>query len=445
MAINLSNVTFTDQDDIVPLSGVEQINLAGYYTVNTLAGDDVINGVNDNNIDTVTGNYGFENLLGTLNTNSGNDLIRGIYQTGPYSYGGGASGIINMGNLDPFWDTGFATINTGDGNDTITGIVLNNNNPNVFAETGITNIVGIIDTGDGNDVITGIGDYIGILTETTTIDTGNGDDIITAISEGTGIDARVITTINTGDGNDTITATGGSGWGILLLTGSIDTGGGNDIINGTGDFGGLVFSSDPDGGSESVIDTGEGDDTITGTSSDYAIVNAGTVNTGSGKDSIISHGAFSNNKMFLGEGDDSIIANIDSSGPAIYNYQMIDAGNGKDIITSTGVIYNQGVIETGNSNDSIIADGGFEGLGYVSLGNGKDNLKGFGSGEFSGGNGNDTLELTPGTYTVGKWYTAVTFTKGSSIMIASEFEELIAGSTVYDFTSLTNGQTITVA
>jgi hypothetical protein len=30
-------------------------------------------------------------------------------------------------------------------------------------------------------------------------------------------------------------------------------------------------------------------------------------------------------------------------------------------------------------------------MGYVSLGNGKDYLKGFGSGEFSGGNGNDTL------------------------------------------------------
>jgi hypothetical protein len=81
----------------------------------------------------------------------------------------------------------------------------------------------------------------------------------------------------------------------------------------------------------------------------------------------------------------------------------------------------------------------------VSLGEGEDYIKGFGSGNFSGGNGNDTLGLTTGTYTVGRWYTAVTFTKGSSIMITSEFEKLIAGSTTYDFTSLTQGQTITVA
>jgi hypothetical protein len=81
----------------------------------------------------------------------------------------------------------------------------------------------------------------------------------------------------------------------------------------------------------------------------------------------------------------------------------------------------------------------------VLLGNGKDYLKGFGRGDFNGENGNDTLELTPGTYTVGRWYTAVTFTKGSTIMITSEFEKLIAGSTTYDFTSLTKGQTITVA
>jgi hypothetical protein len=35
------------------------------------------------------------------------------------------------------------------------------------------------------------------------------------------------------------------------------------------------------------------------------------------------------------------------------------------------------------------------------LGEGDDYIKGFGSGDFYGGNGNDTLELTPGTYTLG--------------------------------------------
>jgi hypothetical protein len=81
----------------------------------------------------------------------------------------------------------------------------------------------------------------------------------------------------------------------------------------------------------------------------------------------------------------------------------------------------------------------------VFLGEGEDYIKGYGSGEFSGGNGNDTLELTSGTYTIARWYTAVIFTKGNQFMITSEFEKLIAGSTTYDFTSLTKGQTITIA
>jgi hypothetical protein len=84
----------------------------------------------------------------------------------------------------------------------------------------------------------------------------------------------------------------------------------------------------------------------------------------------------------------------------------------------------------------------------VFLGEGEDYLKGFGSGDFYGGNGNDTLELTPGTYTVGIWGEggeSLIFTKGNQLMITSEFEKLIAGNTIYDFTSLTAGQIITVA
>jgi hypothetical protein len=82
------------------------------------------------------------------------------------------------------------------------------------------------------------------------------------------------------------------------------------------------------------------------------------------------------------------------------------------------------------------------------LGEGDDYIKGFGSGDFYGGNGNDTLELTPGTYTVGIWGEggeSPIFTKGNQLMITSEFEKLKAGNTLYDFTSLTAGQIITVA
>jgi hypothetical protein len=66
-----------------------------------------------------------------------------------------------------------------------------------------------------------------------------------------------------------------------------------------------------------------------------------------------------------------------------------------------------GSINTGDGNDSLIANGGFQsGLnnsGSVFLGEGEDYIKGFGSGDFYGGNGYDTLELTPGSYTVGIW------------------------------------------
>ncbi len=183
--------------------------------------------------------------------------------------------------------------------------------------------------------------------------------------------------------------------------------------------------------------------------------------------------------MFLGEGNDSIAADADFSDRALENSGFIGTGDGNDLITSTGVIYNEGVIETGNGddsiivdstgtgygiynnggvinmgdgNDSIIANEGFESAANSSgawfLGEGKDYIKGYGSGDFYGGNGNDTLELTPGTYTVGIWGEgdiSVIFTKGNSLMITSEFEQLKAGSTIYDFTSLTAGQIIIVS
>jgi hypothetical protein len=424
MAINLSDITFTDEGDIVPsIDGEptyapEPVFLFG-ATVNTLAGDDILNGSNSNHL---TYNYGFSNYLGTLNTNSGNDNITGIYEN-PYNTYPSGSGIVNRGNFDPI-EAGVATINTGDGDDWIVGISAHG--------SGIKNVIGIIDTGDDNDLISGSGYSYGIITEVTTIDTGNGNDTITGSSGGTGIDSRANTTINTGDGNDIITGYSGSdGRGIFLLSSVIDTGQGNDIIEGTSQGGsGLLFGT-ADFSVEGRVDTGEGDDVITGTGSDYGIYNLTKINTGNGADSIISQGTlFNSGEVFLGDGNDSITANT---------------VNSDDIITSAGIIDNQGVINTGNGADSIIVDGGFNGTGSVFLGEGEDYIKGFGSGDFYGGNGNDTLELTPGSYTVGIGDTSTTFTKGNQLLITSEFEQLIAGSTIYDFTSLTAGQIIVVA
>jgi hypothetical protein len=120
--------------------------------------------------------------------------------------------------------------------------------------------------------------------------------------------------------------------------------------------------------------------------------------------------------------------------------------------TRYGIYNNRGAINMGDGNDSIIANEGFESgpnsSGAWFLGEGDDYIKGYGSGDFYGGNGNDTLELTPGTYTVGIWGEggeSPIFTKGDQLMITSEFEKLKAGSTIYDFTSLTAGQIIIVA
>ncbi|WP_445250746.1 hypothetical protein [Microcoleus sp. OTE_8_concoct_300] len=50
MAIELSNLTFTDEDDIVPASGVEEILNTGI--TNTLAGNDRILGTKEITTDT---------------------------------------------------------------------------------------------------------------------------------------------------------------------------------------------------------------------------------------------------------------------------------------------------------------------------------------------------------------------------------------------------------
>jgi len=275
----------------------------------------------------------------------------------------------------------------------------------------------------------------------------NGADVVPA----SGVEEILNTGIaNTLAGDDIITGTTSSGSAITNSSnGSIETGEGNDIITGTGNYY-ILYNI-------GSIDTGNGNDSIiaehNGNLPLYSSVNDGTIDTGRGNDSIILQGGLYNSGgLFLGEGNDFFALTPSKFFPnyALTNSDVIDTGDGDDIITSTGVIYNEGVfsegvINMGNGKDSFIAEGGFEGSGNVFLGDGKDYLKGFGSGNFYGGNGKDTLELTSGNYTVGISGTAVNFTKDSIIMNTSEFEKLLAGGTTYNFSSLTNGQTIFVA
>ena len=320
--------------------------------------------------------------------------------------------------------------------------------------------MGVLNIGDGNDTISGslayerFGNNNGYnLINLDTLNTGEGNDLIESSygSGGYAVYSGIYNpgTLNTGEGNDTITAYGTDS-GFINEAGTVNTGEGNDIITASGGY-----SSSSYGLGMSIWD-------------------GGTINTGNGEDSIIiSEGGFTNyGGVFLGESNDSLIASS-----ALENYNAIETGDGNDIITSYNVIYNQGIINTGNGedyiivdasayeapygihnnggainmgdgNDSIIANEGFESgpnsSGAWFLGEGEDYIKGYGSGDFYGGNGLDTLELTPGTYTVGIW-DRVTFSKGNSLMLASEFEQLIAGDQTYDFTSLTAGQIIVVA
>jgi hypothetical protein len=366
MALELSNLIFTEQDDIVPASGVEQILNTG--VANILAGNDRITGSGSD--------YGLRND-GTINTDDGNDTITGMGEPSPISPND------NVG----FYNTG--TLNAG----------------------------------EGNDIITGSAFWGGFYN---------------------------IGTLNAGEGNDTIIGDGAYGSGIASSAGSIfDTGDGNDLIRASSGRGGFYNSSNN-------FTTGDGNDTIHGGSSDYpGIVNEGLINTGNGEDYLISEGPLLNyGGMFLGDGNDWLYTTeyVGLTNRTLENLNFIGTGDGNDIISSIGVIYNEGVINTGDGADSIIANGGFQSgsnsSGSVFLEDGADYIKGFGSGDFYGGNGNDTLELTTGTYTVGIWGEggeSPIFTKGNQLMITSEFEKLIAGNTLYDFTSLTAGQIITVA
>jgi hypothetical protein len=188
----------------------------------------------------------------------------------------------------------------------------------------------------------------------------------------------------------------------------------------------------PVSGVEQIFNTGiantlAGNDILIGTGTTYGLVNYGTLNTDDGRDIIIGN----SNNGYIGI-NNAIGASIQT-------------GNGNDTIISTGVIYNGGSIDTGNGDDFIIANQGFNGLGSVSLGDGDDHIKGFGTGNFDGGNGNDILELPPGTYHFVNWFGAgKELKKGNTSMGVGRFEQLMAGSTTYNFSSLTQGQIIIV-
>jgi len=121
MTSKISNLTFTDEDDIASMSAVEQI--LNTEVANTLATDDIIIG---------TGNdYGFENIS-VLSTDDSNDTITGIE------------------NLDPEFDSSYDLVNSGtlkadEDNDLLTG---------TLREDDLVSS-GTLKADEDNDIITG--------------------------------------------------------------------------------------------------------------------------------------------------------------------------------------------------------------------------------------------------------------------------------------------------
>jgi hypothetical protein len=312
----------------------------------------------------------------------------------------------------------------------------------------------------------------------------NGDDIVPWYSAEDVILNTGFT--NTWGGDDKITGVGpgrrpsiyDSG---IINRGTLDMGQGNDMITGTYDDTEYSLHNAnyarlrPNNGRSPYRDNRGNfyyypDDSIPLPVNNYGIYNSGTIDTGEDNDTITGSNTSSNRGNGIGfigldSQDNIIIYNPDNigiyNGGTIYtrggndsiisqgkfiNYGNVYLGDDNDTITSYGVIYNSGKIETGRGNDSIIANAGFESgynsSGRVFLEEGEDYLNGFGNGSFNGGDGEDTLELRFGSYTVGRVGAVVSFTKGDVIMKTSNFDKLIVGGTPYDFISLFDGQTI---
>lgn len=272
-------------------------------------------------------------------------------------------------------------VDAGTGNDVIIG---------ESDVVGISNS-GVLKTAEGNDKILGKGDSLGIygvsfdIGVPSSIQTGPGNDCVTGSGTTYGIWLYGYSSILTGPGNDKVQGQGGLA-GIFIFFGQIDTAEGNDDVIGEGSFAGIFNSS-------GAIETAEGNDNIIGTSDNIGIANlGGTINTGIGNDTICGSG--------------------DSAG-----------------------IFNEGVIETDAGNDIVKAlVGGFSGIGTTNLGPGKDTLIGFGTGQFNGGDGTDTILLGEGSYSVVYDMTTETGTiqSGGTIMNIESFEAIggVDGQTV---------------
>jgi hypothetical protein len=167
----------------------------------------------------------------------------------------------------------------------------------------------------------------------------------------------------------------------------------------------LLYNAAIANGGGGAIDMGAGSDLLTASTSGLRSI--GILNGKIG-------GSNTTERLVMGIGDDSIVGINVSAATAstygIYNTGTIDLGTGSDTIqgaksstAATGAaIFNSGTILGGIGDDTFDAlTGGWAGTGTVDGGAGADVLKGFGSGTFNGGAGlKDEIILGEGNYTL---------------------------------------------
>jgi hypothetical protein len=284
MPLELSgDISFTDQDDIVPMPGTQQraiSNFSDFLTTYTLDGNDQITGINSSLDPYENNGAGFLNDNdSTLDTGNGTDVITGKGVRGADygcpNYNG--YGIDNRGN-----------INTGGNGDDL-------NSYGTFYNSGMVSL------GDGNDglhaeVTVYLANTYWALSNYGTIEAGNGDDSLDVLGNfyNSGM-------VSLGYGNDSITINAYSTYYALQNYGTIETGDDDDVILSTG-----------------------------------AIYNQGVINTGNGKDSLTAYeGSYeSSGNVFLGNGEDYLKA---------FGTGYYDGGNDQDSLELPSGSYTIGI------------------------------------------------------------------------------------------------------
>ena len=352
--------------------GSSQDSTATDSLIVTGKGDDKVIGVGDGQATSI---YGIEQSVGNnqLITGNGDDEVRG---SGSGSGRRSLTGITQgFGNNQIITDIGNdIVIGEADGNASVVLIGIaqsGNGNNQIVTDIGADKVIG---EANGNlEVVSGelegaTPGIVGISQQggSQKISTGISDDEVIGKASGTAIsdDGSLIPIV-----------------GIAKLNSTIDTGIGADKVIGeasgtAGQMAGIVQQ-----GSEDLITTGISDDEVIGTATGTASVMAG----------IAQQPGTSGSEIVTDKGDDKVMgtASNDVGGftAGILGDFDINTGSGNDEVIASAQI-------SGTRVDGFAADPFTGGTVTVNTGSDDDLVKGFGQGNFDGGEGNDIYDLS---------------------------------------------------